>query len=90
MSLEVTAPTTVTSTNNVEDLTIYACYGTGNFYTCNSQYEFIAALTITSTVPQFTLGLGLAIAIGLVGLVLVAKKRTSPNLASTAGIAAAA
>jgi hypothetical protein len=89
LSLSITAPSTVTSTNAHEELTIYACSSTGSSYTCNSLFQGVASLTIASNVPQFALGLGLAITIGLVGLVLV-KKRATPKLASTAGITAAA
>jgi hypothetical protein len=89
LSLSVTAPTTVTATNQQIELEVYACSLTGTSYTCDSLFQGVASLTITATVPQFALGLGLAITIGLVGLVLV-KKRTTPKLASTAGITAAA
>lgn len=89
LSLQITAPTTVTPTNQQETLTIYACSIAGTTQTCNSAYQQTASLTVSTTVPQFGLGIGLIIAIGLVGLVLV-KRRNTPKLASTAGITTAA
>ncbi len=90
MSLTVTAPTgSLATTYPTELLTIYACSLTGTSYTCNSEYQTVATLTITAAVPQFALGLGLAMTIGLVGLVLV-KKRSTSKIAGTAATAAAA
>lgn len=88
LSLTITAPTgSQAKTYPTEDFTIYACTSTGTAATCASEFESVATLTITSNVPQFALGLGLAITIALVGLVIV-KKRTIPEIASTAAIAA--
>jgi hypothetical protein len=87
--LSLTAPSVVNATNQKLELSIYACSLTGTSYTCASVFQGVASLTITATFPQFALGLGLAITIALVGLVLV-KKRTTPKLASTAAVTAAA
>ena len=83
LTLKVTAPTgSLATTYPSEDITIYACTSSGTSYVCSSSYEQVASLSITSTVPQFALGLGLAITIGLVGLVVAKKKTTAPNIAS--------
>lgn len=90
LSLTITAPTgSKATTYPTEDFTIYACTSAGSATTCASLYQSVATLTITSKVPQFALGLGLAITIGLVGLVIV-KKRTTSRITSTVAIAAAA
>ena len=87
LSLTITAPTgSQATTYPTEDFTIYACTSTGTATTCASEYQSVATLTITSAVPQFALGLGVVITVGLVGLVLV-KRKTTPNIASIAAAA---
>ncbi len=75
LSLTVTAPTTVTASNSVEDLTIYACSQSGSTQTCASILEDVASLTITSSVPEFGMGLGLSLVIGLFGLLFVVRRK---------------
>lgn len=66
--LTVTAPTTVTSTDDQQSFTIVAIDGAHSL-----TIQAAASLTVAASVPQFGLGMGLAIAIGLVGFVLLRK-----------------
>ena len=76
MSLALTAPTIVTGTNMQETLTIYACSQSGTQTQCNSLLTDVASLSVTSNVPQFGLGVGVAMAVGLLGLVLVKRSHS--------------
>lgn len=76
MSLQVTAPSVVSSSNSQEVLTIYACSQAGSQTQCNSLLTNVASLTVASNVPQFGLGIGVAMAVGLLGLVLVKRSRS--------------
>ena len=84
LSLSITAPSTVTSSNMQEDLTIYACSSSGSTSDCAGIYQQVASLTVTSNVPQFGLGVGVAMAVGLLGLVLVRKKSSTPIISAPA------
>ena len=76
LELTLTAPPApITSSNNEITLQIYACSQSGTYATCNGQYVQVAANTIAATVPEFGLGMGLAVAIGLFGLLFMARKR---------------
>jgi hypothetical protein len=84
MTLSLTAPTTVNSSNTAETLTIYACSQAGTEMKCGGVYTEIASLTVTATVPQFAVaGLGLAVVLGAVGLVFL-RKKSLPQVAPTA------
>ena len=74
LSLSLTAPTTVTSSNSQLSLTLYACSTSGTSVNCNSVFTEIASLTVIASVPQFGLGMGLALAIGFLGLFLYVRK----------------
>jgi len=67
----------VTSTNGEEDLIVYACATGTPQANCAGAYQQVASATIGATVPQFTLGIGMALVLGLLGIVLVKKKATS-------------
>jgi|SRR5579872_6613366 len=75
LSLSITAPSVVTPSNNVETVTIFACYTVGTNPFCNSIQLQIASLSITASVPQFGVGMGLALVIGFFGLVFLVRKR---------------
>lgn len=76
LTLEVTAPTTVTSSNNAIGLTLFACSSTGSSTNCANLLAEVASLSVVATVPQFGLGMGLALAIGLVGFLAFFRKRS--------------
>ncbi len=86
LSLTVNAPSIVTSTNGMESLTIWACSQSGNNVYCASILSEVASLTIDATVPQFGLGIGVATALGMLGLVLVKRRSSSisgmPNVSA--------
>jgi len=73
LSLTVTSPA-VPNSHTSESFTIYACTGGTSAVNCAGVYTAYAALTIVASVPQFGLGIGLAMAAGLLGLVLVKKR----------------
>ncbi|MGI0090871.1 MAG: hypothetical protein ACREBS_04095 [Nitrososphaerales archaeon] len=83
LSLSVTAPSTVTPTDQTETLTIYACSQTGTTQTCASVLQQVASLSVTATVPQFGLGLGLTLVIGLFGLLFMVRRKGGFSLPST-------
>ena len=83
LSLMVTAPTIVTSTNMQEELTLYACSTSGTQSSCNSLGTQVASLSVTSTVPEFGLGLGLTLVIGLFGLLFMVRRKGGFALPST-------
>ena len=75
MTLSLTAPTAVNTTNAQETLTIYACSQSGTELKCGGVYEEVASLTVTATVPQFGVaGVGIAVVLGAVGLLFLRKK----------------
>lgn len=76
LSLSITAPPAVNSSNSQLSLTIYACSQSGTQPQCNSILTEVASLSVTASVPEFGLGLGLAMAIGILGLLLVIRKRS--------------
>ena len=75
LTLSITAPSVVTTTNNVETVTIFACAQTGTNPFCDSIQLQVASLSVTASVPEFGLGMGIALAIGLIGLMVVVRKR---------------
>lgn len=77
LTLTITAPSVVTSSNQAIDLSIYACNNGGSIPTCNSIHSTVATGSVTATVPQFQFGMGLAVAVGLVGLVML--RRIAPK-----------
>jgi len=87
MTLKLTAPSVVTTTNGQETLTIYACSQVGNEQKCGGVYTEVASLTVTATVPQFAVvGTGLAVVLGAVGLLFL-RKKSLPQIAPTVGTA---
>jgi hypothetical protein len=79
--MKLTAPTTVTTSNQQISLTIYACSQAGTEAKCNAEFTEVASLTVSATVPEFTFGIAAVVAIGLVGLMLV-KRRSLPKIAA--------
>ncbi len=74
--LTLTAPSVLNSTNTQEEVTIYACT-TGvptNCFTGTQQ----ASLTLTASVPEFTMGVGIVVALGLVGFLAMKRKTALP------------
>ena len=80
----MTAPTVVTSSNNQIELEIYACAAGTAVPDCANTLQGVASATITTTVPQFGLGLGVAVAIGLLGFVLI-RQRVKPGFPQKVG-----
>ncbi len=81
MTLSLTAPSTVTPSNSQETLTIYACSQAGTDVKCDSAFTQVASLTVTATVPQFAAaGIGLAVVLGALGLILVRRKSLTPAI----------
>lgn len=85
LTLSITAPSVVTSTNQVEDLAIYACSGTASVLTCDSEHATVATESVTATVPQFALGFSVAVAAGLVGLVML-RRLAAPKTSGSASL----
>ncbi|MDG6994365.1 MAG: hypothetical protein JRN52_00460 [Nitrososphaerota archaeon] len=75
LSLSITAPSSVTSSNSKLGLTIYACEASNGNVNCATVLTQVASLTIESTVPEFGLGMGVAMVIGLFGILFIARKR---------------
>lgn len=74
LDLSITAPS---SSSGVVYLEIYACSQGGTNQFCAGNYLQVASATITSTVPQFGLGLSLAIIFGMLGLIVIRKRSIS-------------
>ena len=84
LTLTVTSPSTPNAYTH-ESLTVYACTTTGTTTQCSGQYTETASLTIVSNVPQFAYGIGIAMAIGVLGLVLV-RKASVPKIVPSAAV----
>jgi len=86
LTLTITAPSVVTSSNQQENLAIYACSGTGSVPTCDSIYATVATGSVVANVPQFELGMGIAVAFGLVGLVVLRRVSSKSTERASLGL----
>ena len=84
LTLSVTAPTVVTSSNSQISLDIYACDVESGTPSCATTLATVASASVTATVPEFGLGIGAAVAIGLVGFVLI-RQRVKPAYEAQVG-----
>ena len=74
IKLSITAPSPASAGDYVQ-LNIFACSQSGANVDCAGSYLEVAGASLTTTVAEFGLGIGLAAVIGLIGMLFIVRRK---------------